>query len=969
MNNEQLTMNRFSNGSALILAVVLTSLLAIVGVTFIMFARVEKISTSAVTANKELNLAVDTVIADISRQLALDVPHYAPNYPQEYYDYPDPCNFWLANLEPYEAGVKNYRWRHISDVYENLGAASSDLQAKVIPDYNQNITPAALADADGDGVADSRWVILPDVNSSKGKPIFAAIRIVDNGGMLNVNTAYKFDPGAADANKIDGSTQMQINLAALSQRGVNGSLAAAAATLQSWRDPNNLSGYEPNVIWNYGGPKDKYTPFDISDEVELRNRFLLDNQYIDTRIEDLWADAFWKPNLEVPVDSNSKITEWFWRAQHDITGPNDIYSYRHIGTIYSMDRIIRPDGIKMLNVNQAAKIKDANSIRNAIRESLLDADPLLGFPQADVNATQIAVNLTDFVDDDNNVVTTLKDVRGNTHYGFERPCIYISELAQSFYDPCDAFSPIHPPDPNSTDPNVHRSYAIELHKPYIEDNDPCGWQVSVYDATGLLRMVVPIIWTGTGRFHVLLHEDVNAPLRNAINPPDGATGVSPDVVLMWPKVGGAISYDVYFGDNFNSVRDANNTPGLWPEFKGNQTVRFYDPPGVLDMNTTYYWRIDDINSSFIINKGDVWSFTTGAPNSQIVIADINFVSSYLIVLRREVNSVPIVVDSVVVPAADLSDPNRWWIDDVNTHIAGYSFQRDIHPHKCIRRLWDRWLSRGGFPTIGGFNFFVWPVLPSPFIQAHPENKPFTNVGEIGMLLLRSAYSENPATTIGPADTEYTTRVNLANPNYQQLFKYLTVFDPTAHGANPNETRIKGRININTAPWYVIAQLPWVSQRINVLSNYVPDKLAQAIVAYRDKSLVPGVTDPNYIYRSGNPGFTSIGQLDNVVAATNRDYNIDYYARDGNDLLGFPDLTPGGILGDDAPDDFEERDVIFSRISNLVTVRSDVFTAYILVRIGVDGPQKRVVAILDRSETKSPAEKVKVIAIQQSPEPR
>ena len=91
--------------------------------------------------------------------------------------------------------------------------------------------------------------------------------------------------------------------------------------------------------------------------------------------------------------------------------------------------------------------------------------------------------------------------------------------------------------------------------------------------------------------------------------------------------------------------------------------------------------------------------------------------------------------------------------------------------------------------------------------------------------------------------------------------------------------------------------------------------------------------------------------------------------DGNDLPGFPDLTPGGTIGDEAPDDFEERDVIFSRISNLVTVRSDVFTAYILVRVGVDGPQKRVVAILDRSETNSPAGKVRLIAVQQTPEAR
>jgi len=97
--------------------------------------------------------------------------------------------------------------------------------------------------------------------------------------------------------------------------------------------------------------------------------------------------------------------------------------------------------------------------------------------------------------------------------------------------------------------------------------------------------------------------------------------------------------------------------------------------------------------------------------------------------------------------------------------------------------------------------------------------------------------------------------------------------------------------------------------------------------------------------------------------------MGYYAYDplysSVDLDQFPDLTPS----DGAVSDFEERDVIFSRISNLVTVRSDVFTAYILVRIGVDGPQKRVIAILDRSQVNSTSDRVKIAALHPVPDPR
>ena len=190
--------------------------------------------------------------------------------------------------------------------------------------------------------------------------------------------------------------------------------------------------------------------------------------------------------------------------------------------------------------------------------------------------------------------------------------------------------------------------------------------------------------------------------------------------------------------------------------------------------------------------------------------------------------------------------------------------------------------------------------------------------------------------------EYDIRLDLTNPVYANMFQYLTAIDPTEYGLDPNETRIKGRININTAPWFVMAQLPWM-----------PPDVAYAIASFRDK-LNPA--DPlNRPFEA----FDTIGDLMQVP-------EMDYFAMsDSNDLAGWPDFTPY----DGADNDFEERDMIFSRISNLVTVRSDVFTAYILVRIGRDGPQKRMLAIFDRSEVKTYTDKVKLLALQPVPDPR
>jgi hypothetical protein len=243
-------------------------------------------------------------------------------------------------------------------------------------------------------------------------------------------------------------------------------------------------------------------------------------------------------------------------------------------------------------------------------------------------------------------------------------------------------------------------------------------------------------------------------------------------------------------------------------------------------------------------------------------------------------------------------------------------------------------------------------------------------------------------TIG--ETEEQVRIDLRDPNFQRVFQHVSAFDEAFAHADSNG-RVKGRININTAPWYVIAQLPWVSQRRDVPSDYDPNALAQAIVAYRDKLDLGGLSGlPNYLtsrqletglsYLREEPSFNSIAELamvvdkgsDKVADIPMNYYDMRYYVlggRGNNPQMGFPDLMFNGRTGhDDAPGDMEKGYLIFSRISDLVTVRSDVFTAYILVRVGNNGPQKRVIAILDRSDVAAGG-KVKVIAVHPVPDPR
>jgi hypothetical protein len=95
------------------------------------------------------------------------------------------------------------------------------------------------------------------------------------------------------------------------------------------------------------------------------------------------------------------------------------------------------------------------------------------------------------------------------------------------------------------------------------------------------------------------------------SPADGAGNVEASAILGWAAGAVATSHDVYFGMDADAVANATKDS---PEYKGPKALgeESYDP-GKLMMNTTYFWRIDEVND---VNPdspwaGHVWSFTTG----------------------------------------------------------------------------------------------------------------------------------------------------------------------------------------------------------------------------------------------------------------------------------------------------------------------------------------------------------------------
>ncbi|TKJ38607.1 MAG: hypothetical protein CEE38_02580 [Planctomycetes bacterium B3_Pla] len=123
------------------------------------------------------------------------------------------------------------------------------------------------------------------------------------------------------------------------------------------------------------------------------------------------------------------------------------------------------------------------------------------------------------------------------------------------------------------------------------------WRVDEFDVAGTHKGDV---WSFTSEGAV-----------GSPNPSNGAVDIKPTPILNWNAGVLAASHEVYFGTDADAVKAATKTS---PEHKGTRTLgdESYDP-GKLELETTYYWRIDEVNSANPDSPwpGNVWSFATG----------------------------------------------------------------------------------------------------------------------------------------------------------------------------------------------------------------------------------------------------------------------------------------------------------------------------------------------------------------------
>jgi hypothetical protein len=153
---------------------------------------------------------------------------------------------------------------------------------------------------------------------------------------------------------------------------------------------------------------------------------------------------------------------------------------------------------------------------------------------------------------------------------------------------------------------------------YDANGDPCNWTIADFN----FKVNTSYYWRidETNDSNVLAQGFVwkftthNGRAYNP-KPTNGGTGLSEPLALTWTAGDFAAStngHRVFFGTSYNDVNDANTTTDK--VYRGTVTNPSYPianlyPDYTLAQNTTYYWKVTEVNGSTTW-PGPVWSVTT-----------------------------------------------------------------------------------------------------------------------------------------------------------------------------------------------------------------------------------------------------------------------------------------------------------------------------------------------------------------------
>ncbi|MBN2132301.1 MAG: hypothetical protein JW741_22565, partial [Sedimentisphaerales bacterium] len=139
--------------------------------------------------------------------------------------------------------------------------------------------------------------------------------------------------------------------------------------------------------------------------------------------------------------------------------------------------------------------------------------------------------------------------------------------------------------------------TLYRHREAIESGSTYFWRVDEVESDGI-TVHEGDVWSFT----------TLSTLAWKPQPANGSEDVLPDVFLNWRPGSASVSFRhaLYFGENFADVNE-----GAVAVHRGLFTSPGYSP-GMLEADTTYYWRVDEVEPDGTVRRGNIWRFTTAA---------------------------------------------------------------------------------------------------------------------------------------------------------------------------------------------------------------------------------------------------------------------------------------------------------------------------------------------------------------------
>lgn len=921
---------------------------------------------------------------------------------------------WLASSMPdfSDAVSTNWFWPHLTNLtgilleYDkannNFNLDADNIPAEHAIDFSGSdplrrdtgvdLDANHLTDADGDGIPDSFWTWAPIVQVG-GVTYVMAVRIEDLSAKVNINTAMSLGRGGGSAYVLDATpagsdapywhTPTEVDLGRFVY-DFNGSMSELRALLgyrlNTTVTDELISGTRRDSFWGNTGrmyPNEGNSAtgrlFAIADEYELRYRNGLNNSSTQTQIEQEMP-TFLRSTKSATTYDSADLTQY---GGTSTPNEKDFFQLepRHQMTTMSGAAVfawpLPGDNFKpnsddhfKLDLNKA-KVDD---IATRISQVYSAGSPTLpsGIGDPDVFAAQLAVNIADYRDSDNQLTYFDADGTpgtGDEYYGLEALPFITEVYAQAKYQVTNVASAGDTDGSGVDDYNLewtrqgNAGYAIEIRNPFPYPISLKNIHLYVDDGTTAVE------WAATGDQNGDTVVDLSDLISEVTGSPKDQLNAK-EVLILYrhSQETGGVPADA---TNDTIAEDAAN--GLVQEETATGSSYTYvhldkDWPDASDST-----NITTFNGSTVTVELQVDSLQTNGitPGPRIAYS------------RAESRSAPspyteLVIDPNPVPVAGAQDYwQRGSVGNGNGLNMLATRASDFIPHEDAPKLTGTGTrDTTGYERLGEADktslVRTDPLDSTIGNQILIRNGDFMHVGELAHIAvlgptgptnaktIPEAWNQSPtpgdvrsfmlsftASSTNSVSTTPGDKSNYDIPHAAFLIDQFTTLSPREDGVNNDnrngpdddgENIIPGLVNLNTMPYELL---------VKVLPIPDPDlraEVAARIVAYRESDAAQRASFPGYssgIARA-NPGIAYTGELFGIFS--------DLFTGDGSDTYqltqddGTPvridflnDPTDSTVTSDGVADDREEEAMIAKWLAQVGSVRSDYYAAYVVVR--------------------------------------